>query len=179
MTTDPLELRAAALDAALLVELEALAMDLARGAGTLVVRDRPDRLSTATKSSDTDVVTEMDARAEAYLRERIRAARPGDGILGEEQERQAGTGELTWVIDPIDGTVNYLYGSSEFAVSVAVVVGDPGRAGAWLLERRYAGEFSATNRVEHSAGEVVIAIQINPPAAAATGEAVDPGAEDD
>ncbi|WP_226344965.1 inositol monophosphatase family protein [Agilicoccus flavus] len=114
-----------------LAALEALAADLARSAGRLVVDERPERLATSTKSSDSDVVTEMDARAEAYLVARLAAERPGDGVLGEERGTTSGDGPITWVLDPIDGTVNYLYGSPEFAVSVAAVVGDPSRDGAW------------------------------------------------
>src|SRR5262249_33383873 len=65
-----------------------------------------------TKSSPTDVVTEMDRAAEALIRERLLAARPRDAILGEEGGEQAGRygpGLVRWVVDPLDGTVNYLY----------------------------------------------------------------------
>jgi myo-inositol-1(or 4)-monophosphatase len=58
------------------------------------------------------------------LREQIQAARPGDGILGEEGGLVPGSSGLTWVVDPIDGTVNYLYGIPAYAISVAVVSGD-------------------------------------------------------
>jgi myo-inositol-1(or 4)-monophosphatase len=75
-----------------------------------------------TKSSPTDVVTEMDQAAEALIRRRILAARPGDAILGEEGG-QTGTGaSVRWIVDPLDGTVNYLYGLPQWAVSIAAEV---------------------------------------------------------
>lgn len=113
-------------------ELERLAVDLAAETGTLIREERPEGLGVAhTKSTDLDVVTEMDTRAEALLRDRLATARPGDGILGEEGGLGAGTTGLTWVLDPIDGTVNYLYDLPSYAVSVAVVLGDPTTPGAW------------------------------------------------
>ena len=119
-------------DADLRAELRALAVSLAREAGRLVRDARPDGLGVAaTKSSEVDVVTVMDQRSETLLRERIRAARPQDAILGEEGDDEPGTSGLTWVVDPIDGTVNYLYGHPLYAVSVAVCTGDVTRDGAW------------------------------------------------
>lgn len=114
-------------------ELRDLAERAARAAGDLVVRDRPNDLRvTATKSSPTDVVTAMDTAAEALLVDMLAAARPGDGVLGEEGGLRPGTTDLTWVLDPIDGTVNYLYDIPAFAVSVAVVSGPPDPA-AWTV----------------------------------------------
>lgn len=76
----------------------------------------------ATKSSSSDIVTQMDQGSERLLVEHILAARPDDGIIGEEgSDRQGSTG-VTWVIDPLDGTVNYLYGFPAWAVSVGVLV---------------------------------------------------------
>lgn len=112
--------------------LEDLAVALAREAGAMVRDGRPDRMGVHhTKSTDLDVVTTMDTRCEELLRERIAAARPEDGVLGEEEGLRAGTSGLSWVVDPIDGTVNYLYDLPAYAVSVAVVVGDPTTPGAW------------------------------------------------
>ncbi|GGK70343.1 inositol monophosphatase family protein [Ornithinimicrobium pekingense] len=113
--------------------LERLAVAMALEAGRLIGAGRPARIDVhRTKSTDLDVVTVMDERAEALLRERIAAERPDDAVLGEEGAGVSpGTTGLTWVLDPIDGTVNYLYGLPAYAVSVAVVVGDPSRAGAW------------------------------------------------
>ena len=104
-----------------------VAETLAREAGALV-RDGRRRLVTvaATKSSDQDVVTAMDLASEKLLRSRLAQLRPDDAILGEEEAFRPGTSGITWVVDPIDGTVNYLYGSPAYAVSVAAVVGpDP------------------------------------------------------
>lgn len=107
-------------------DLRDLAERLAREAGELVRSGRPDRVEVAaTKSTATDVVTRMDADSEALLRRGIAAARPDDAILGEEEGASAGTSGVTWVIDPVDGTVNYLYGVASYAVSVAAVVGPP------------------------------------------------------
>jgi myo-inositol-1(or 4)-monophosphatase len=113
-------------------ELLALAERAARDAGRLIWGGRPARVEVAaTKSSPTDVVTAMDTASEALLRARLSDARPHDGMHGEEKGRQAGTSGLTWVIDPIDGTVNYLYGIPVYAVCVAAVVGDTTRPGEW------------------------------------------------
>jgi myo-inositol-1(or 4)-monophosphatase len=109
-----------------LEELVALAERVARAAGDLVRDGRPSRVDVAsTKSSPTDIVTAMDTASEALLREAIGAARPGDAILGEEGGLIGGSTGLTWVVDPIDGTVNYRYGIPAYAISVAVVRGDP------------------------------------------------------
>lgn len=111
-------------------ELRDLAVALAVEAGAFVAA-RPAELHVGTKSSPTDIVTIMDQRSEALLRERLRASRPQDAVFGEEAGASSGSSGLTWVIDPIDGTVNYLYGIPEYAVSVALVEGDPGTPGAW------------------------------------------------
>ncbi|HEV2375070.1 MAG TPA: inositol monophosphatase family protein [Streptosporangiaceae bacterium] len=76
---------------------------------------------TGTKSSPTDVVTEMDQAAEDLIRRRLLADRPGDAVLGEEGGA-TGSGRVRWVIDPLDGTVNYLYGLADWAVSIAAEV---------------------------------------------------------
>jgi myo-inositol-1(or 4)-monophosphatase len=95
-------------------------------AGDLVREGRPEQVSVAsTKSSPTDIVTAMDTASEALLRKAIHEARPDDGILGEEGGQAHGSSGLTWVLDPIDGTVNYLYGIPAYAISVAAVTGDP------------------------------------------------------
>ncbi|SRR5580765_1400050 len=115
-----------------LAALEQLAVAVATEAGQLVL-DRPSDLGVAaTKSSDTDIVTVMDQRAQDLIRTRLGAARPADGFQGEEAGGSTGDGSgITWVVDPIDGTVNYLYGIPAYAVSVAAVVGDPTVPGAW------------------------------------------------
>lgn len=109
-----------------LAALLAVAEHAARAAGRLVRDERPDDLGvSATKTSPVDIVTAMDTAAEELLLTRLLAARPDDGVLGEEGGLRSGTSGLTWVVDPIDGTVNYLYGIPAYAVSVAVVEGQP------------------------------------------------------
>ncbi|MBX9244769.1 inositol monophosphatase [Actinotalea ferrariae] len=117
VTTRPLDDSAA---------LGALAERLAREAGALVRDGRPRRVDVAsTKTSPIDVVTAMDLASEALLRRVLAEERPDDAILGEEEGHVAGTSGITWVLDPIDGTVNYLYGIPAYAVSVAAVTGPP------------------------------------------------------
>jgi myo-inositol-1(or 4)-monophosphatase len=93
---------------------------------------RPDVADT--KSSPTDVVTEMDRAAEAMIAERILADRPGDAILGEEGG-ESGHGRVRWIVDPLDGTVNYLYGLADWAVSIAAEVDGAVMAGVVAVPR--------------------------------------------
>jgi len=110
-------------------ELMAVAERIAREAGSLVSDGRPDRVTVAaTKTSQQDVVTAMDYASEELLRRRLAELRPDDGVLGEERGFAAGPSGVTWVVDPIDGTVNYLYGQPSYAVSVAAVTGPAGQA---------------------------------------------------
>lgn len=83
-----------------------------------------------TKSSQVDVVTEVDRRSEALLRELLAHIRPHDSILGEEEGASLGTSGVRWVLDPVDGTVNLLYGIPEYAVSVAAEIDGVAVAGA-------------------------------------------------
>ncbi|MFC6595556.1 inositol monophosphatase family protein [Kitasatospora paranensis] len=104
----------------LLAELLALATEAARAAGELLHAGRPADLGVAaTKSSPVDVVTEMDLASEKLLQELIAERRPADGYLGEEGTDRPGTSGVRWVVDPLDGTVNYLYGLPSWGVSVA------------------------------------------------------------
>lgn len=103
-------------DAALLQ----LAVDTAREAGVLVAALRARGVEvTETKSSPTDVVTAADRACEELIRKRLLDARPDDGFVGEEGEDVTGTSGVSWIVDPIDGTVNYLYGIPHYAVSIA------------------------------------------------------------
>jgi myo-inositol-1(or 4)-monophosphatase len=116
----------------LLRELEALAVSAAGSAGRFIVQERPRGLGVLdTKSSVNDIVTVMDQQSEALLRAHLLQARPDDAILGEEDGASAGTSGITWVIDPIDGTVNYLYEIPAYCVSVAAVIGDASTPGQW------------------------------------------------
>jgi myo-inositol-1(or 4)-monophosphatase len=112
-------------------DLLVIALDAAHEAGRLLASwrtgGRPEVADT--KSSPTDVVTEMDRKAEALITKRIRGARPGDAILGEEGGQSDGgqpdggpDGRVRWIVDPLDGTVNYLYGLPDWAVSIAAEV---------------------------------------------------------
>lgn len=114
-------------------ELAELALGTAR-AGAALVRDRArDGVTVAaTKSSEVDVVTEADRACEALVRELLRKARPDDAILGEEESEEAGTSGVRWVVDPIDGTVNFLYGLPQYAVSIAAEVDGEAVAGVVL-----------------------------------------------
>jgi len=105
--------------------LLALARRLALGAAELLLDGLTAGTAIAgTKSSDTDLVTEVDRAAEAFIVEGLRRSRPDDAIRGEEGTEEAGTSGLTWVIDPIDGTTNFVYGHSGFGVSIAALVDD-------------------------------------------------------
>jgi len=116
----------------LLRELEDLASSAARTAGHFIVHERPRGLGVLdTKSSINDIVTEMDQQSEALLRAHLLGARPDDAILGEEGGASQGSSGITWVIDPIDGTVNYLYEIPAYCVSVAAVIGDASTPGQW------------------------------------------------
>jgi myo-inositol-1(or 4)-monophosphatase len=96
------------------------------------------------KSSPTDLVSEADHAAERLIRERLASARPGDGFLGEEGGDETGTTGLRWVVDPLDGTINFLFRIPQWAVSIACedasgtlagVIYDPMRDELWSAER--------------------------------------------
>ena len=89
-----------------------------------------------TKSSPTDVVTEMDNAADALISRRLLEARPGDALLTEESGESGGESGVRWVVDPIDGTVNYLYGGLDWAVSIAAEVDGVTVAGVVEVPRR-------------------------------------------
>ncbi|MGO1537736.1 MAG: inositol monophosphatase family protein [Leucobacter sp.] len=107
-------------------ELAELAKRIAESVGTRVQQLRAQGVNVAaTKSTETDVVTLADREAERLITEALLEARPDDGLLGEEgASRESKTG-ITWVIDPIDGTVNYLYNIPLYAVSIAATIEDP------------------------------------------------------
>jgi myo-inositol-1(or 4)-monophosphatase len=111
--------------------LAEVACSVAREAGRLVVDQRPRDLEVASKSTRTDVVTEMDRRSQELIVAELGRRRPDDAVMGEEEGGRDGGSGITWVVDPIDGTVNYLYDIAQYAVSVAAVVGDPTVPGRW------------------------------------------------
>jgi myo-inositol-1(or 4)-monophosphatase len=101
-------------------------------------------INVTSKSSPTDLVSEADHAAERLIRERLSTARPGDGVLGEEGGSAEGSTGLRWVVDPLDGTINFLFGIPQWAVSIACedadgtlvgVVYDPMRDELWTAER--------------------------------------------
>ncbi|WP_133853607.1 inositol monophosphatase family protein [Labedaea rhizosphaerae] len=116
-----------------LSHLAATAMRVASSAAELVARVRAEAVAEVdTKSSETDVVTAGDKAAERLVRDELARLRPGEVVLGEEAgaSGEPGPGAVCWVVDPIDGTVNYLYGFPWFAVSVAAQVDGVSVAGA-------------------------------------------------
>ena len=124
-------------------ELLELAISIAKRAGALL-QERPSQLSIDTKSSDIDIITQMDRASEKLIVEEILSARPDDGIIGEEGADRPSKSGYTWVIDPIDGTVNYLYGIPGWCISIAIkdsegylvgVVHAPSFAMTWSARR--------------------------------------------
>ncbi|HWJ65660.1 MAG TPA: inositol monophosphatase family protein [Nocardioides sp.] len=100
-----------------------LALEVAADAADLVRRHAAGVVEVAaTKTSDIDVVTAADRATEELIRERILGKRPDDAFLGEEGDDVAGTSGVRWIVDPIDGTVNFLYGIPDYAVSIAAEV---------------------------------------------------------
>jgi myo-inositol-1(or 4)-monophosphatase len=103
-------------------ELLAVAVDAATTAGALLLaRERAGaERNVASKSTPTDLVSEADLAAERTIRELLAWRRPDDGFVGEEGGSEDGTSGLRWVVDPLDGTVNFLFGIPQWCVSVAV-----------------------------------------------------------
>ena len=103
-------------------ELEAIAVEVGRAAASAVRAAAADVTALDTKSSPTDVVTAADLAVETLIRDRLLAATPGAAIIGEEHPDTAGDTTLGWIVDPIDGTVNYLHGLPFVSVSIAATV---------------------------------------------------------
>lgn len=118
-----------------------LAIGLAREAGALLLeRYGADARDVDVKSSSTDLVSAADRDAEALIRSSLRTARPDDGLLGEEGSQSDGSSGRRWVVDPLDGTTNFLYGFPQWAVSIALedslgVVFDPVRGELFAASR--------------------------------------------
>jgi myo-inositol-1(or 4)-monophosphatase len=102
-------------------ELLAVAVELAQQAGE-VVRNRPDDLHAEAKTTPTDAVTVVDRAAERVIIDGLSRLRPGDRVIAEESGDSDRTSEVTWYVDPLDGTVNYLYGLAPYSVSIAAAV---------------------------------------------------------
>ncbi len=139
------------------MDLRDLAVDVAQAAGALLLErfGGPAR-GLASKTTSTDLVSDADRDAEALITRLLRESRPDDGIVGEEGARLESASGVRWFIDPLDGTINYLYGIPQWCVTLAGhdregalvgVVHDPCRGetfvaergkGAWLGDRRIA-----------------------------------------
>jgi len=125
-------------------ELLVLATAIAREAGA-IARDRfHDTRTIATKSSEIDLVTDVDHALDALVRERILAARPRDGLVTEENTAHTGSSGVRWIVDPLDGTTNYAHAYPHFSISIGVevdgqrevgVVYDPMRDETFSAER--------------------------------------------
>jgi myo-inositol-1(or 4)-monophosphatase len=102
-----------------------------------VLRERPADLQADAKSTPTDAVTVMDRAAERVVLDGLTRTRPDDAVVSEESAARSGTSGVTWWVDPLDGTVNYLYGIPRYAVSVAAGVGDTALAGAVVDVERH------------------------------------------
>src|SRR5438067_1352869 len=90
------------------VDLERLAIELAEGAAAVVRAERGSDLTVSVKSTQTDLVTDVDRATETWLVDQIVGRRPRDAVLGEEGGGRSGTTRVRWVLDPIDGTVNFV-----------------------------------------------------------------------
>lgn len=119
-------------------DLLTLAVDVAAEAAELLMQGQSGVTTAATKSSPTDVVTAMDQASEALIVQRLLEARPDDGVLGEEGAAREGSSGVRWVIDPLDGTVNYLYRLPLWAVCIAAEV--DGRVVAGVVHAPALGE---------------------------------------
>lgn len=113
-------------------ELRAIAVELATEAGEILLSMEAGRISA--KSSPTDLVSDADRAAELHIFEKLMKLRPEDSIIAEEGSVNVGTTGIEWVIDPLDGTVNYIYGFPQWCVSIGIegaerlgVVHDPNR----------------------------------------------------
>ena len=126
-------------------ELLQLALQAARAAGELLLDFfRQPAVGVSAKTSPTDLVSDADRTSEKFLLDFIRGQRPGDGVLAEEGGARDSTSGYTWVVDPLDGTVNFLYGIPVWSVSIAIedvegavvgVVHDPSRAETFAAAR--------------------------------------------
>ncbi|MCD1268394.1 inositol monophosphatase [Microbacterium sp. MEC084] len=154
------------------LELHDIALEIATEAGELARRRRGEGVSiAASKSTIADIVTEADREVEALIRDRLAQARPEDGFLGEESGDAGGTSGVTWIVDPIDGTVNYAFGMPSYAVSIAAVEGSvhPGewRALAGVVHAPALGEtFRAAAGEGAWLGEERLAVTEHTPAGA-------------
>lgn len=111
-------------------ELREIAVTIARLAGELIASRAHEHLRADAKTSPTDAVTDVDRASEALIVSLLAEMRPGDGVLGEEGAHKVSETGLRWIVDPLDGTVNYLYGIGAYAVSIGAELDGKPVAGA-------------------------------------------------
>lgn len=149
-------------------ELEALAVHVAREAGELLLaRFGGPARGVASKTSDTDMVSDSDRDAEALIVQSILRERPHDGILGEEHGERTGTSGVRWIVDPLDGTTNYLYGVPQWCVSIAAedsegvavgVVHDPCRSETFSAARAGGSRLNGEPIRVNACGDLAVAL---------------------
>jgi myo-inositol-1(or 4)-monophosphatase len=125
------------------VVLQGWAASVATEAAAIVRRGVGRGVGLRAKSSPTDVVTATDLESESFIRARLNALSPGAGILAEEGEPTSADAPVQWIVDPLDGTVNFLYSLPFLAVSIAAAVDGRVVAGA-VADVRSGEVFSAS-----------------------------------
>ena len=143
------------------VDLDALltlAVGVVTRAGQLVRARAGDARAEGTKTSATDLVTDVDRASERLITDALLAARPDDGLLGEEDGERPGTSGVRWVLDPVDGTVNYAYGMPQYAVSLAAELSPPDPAAD---AREDADGRSGTRGGGEPLGDVVVGVVLD------------------
>jgi len=124
-------------------QLESVAIQVAEQAAAFVRSHHGSATAAATKSTPTDVVTETDLASESLIRRELMSRCPGSTIIGEEFDDHVGANQVSWIVDPIDGTVNFLYGLPVVSVSIAAVLNGHTVAGA-VTDMLNGGTYSAT-----------------------------------
>lgn len=146
-------------------ELRRIAIDVARDAALFVSNERARgawSASTDTKSTPTDMVTAVDKASEARIVAALHARRPGDGLVAEEGSAAPSTTGVTWVIDPIDGTTNFVYGYPATAVSVAAVDDDNASIAGAVVDIGRHEVFSAARGVGAFLDDVPLSLPAGP-----------------
>ena len=139
------------------LQLERIAIDTAIAASKLVATGLGEATTLGAKSSPTDIVTNIDIASETLIRTLLTAAVPQSGVIGEEQGSGAGSERLQWVVDPLDGTINFLYGLPIFAISIGAAIDGEVVAGA-VVDCVRGDVFSAA--IGHGARRNDLSIQV-------------------
>ncbi len=141
------------------LELRSIAVEVAAAAAALVRASRAQGFGIATKSTDTDMVTDVDHASDRLIVEMLAARRPNDAILAEESGPADGVSGVCWVVDPIDGTTNFVYDHPPYTVSIAAVVGDTPIAG---VVHDVAPDVSVSAALGHGATRDGATIRVRP-----------------